>query len=56
MAFLQTLILSLGSRLLTAKFAEWVLLWAAKILVKKTDTPYDDQLLAEIEKALAQGK
>ncbi len=43
---------AMGAKLLTASFLEYVLLFCARILVKKTSTNYDDEFLAKIEEIL----
>ena len=45
-------LMAMGAKIVTSEFIEFVILLAAKALVKKTDNQYDDQLVAEIEKLL----
>lgn len=45
-------LLPLVQRLLTAQTMEWAILWAADQLVKRTETPHDDEFLAEVKTLL----
>lgn len=46
-------LLSMVGKLITPEMIQWVVLWGAKRLAAHTDTPYDDELVAQIEKALS---
>ena len=46
---IKKILVSIGTRLVTQTFLEWLMIWVAGVLVKKTDTPYDDELLAKIK-------
>lgn len=37
--------------MLSKKFLEWILFWAAGLIVASTKTPHDDKFLAELKKS-----
>ena len=43
--------LGIFAKAASAEVAEWILFKVADILVKKTDTPHDDEFLAKIKEA-----
>ncbi len=38
--------------LLSEKFAKWLIIWVAEIIVKSTKNPYDNQLVAKLKELL----
>ena len=52
LGLLKSVLGSMVMRLLTGPMLEWVLLWAAQLVVDSTKTKSDDKLLAKIKEVL----